>query len=489
MAIFDFSEYQGTIDFGKVKGNTDLLILRVQAGSTHPDTKYASYVAGCKANGIPFGTYAYGKFVSVSDAQVEARDCFNRMDKATQFVVIDVESVSTTVASQLASATQAFIDYLHAQGVKKVGLYSGENFYKTHGLSAVKADFLWIANYGVNDGNQHAKPSIACDLWQYSSTATEAGVVGHVDVDTINGSKPLSYFTGINPLILRGCVDSPTQGQVIQNSDGKMTVSGWFLNGDGVGTIQILIDSQTQTYAWGTYGDAREDVLKAYPEYNNANSGYHCDIDLNKLGLGSHTLTLIGYSKDNKSSLKLPDVTFKVESTKLQIGSMATIKNSATNYVGGAVIADDMKGKQFKITSETDIDKYSYSTRQYTLDGVPAPLYEQDIVESGVYNGAPDTTPIPTPTPAPVVVAPTPAPTPVPPVVPVVEPTPIPVVPSPVVEPSVPTPKPVEAPSAPFTAPSVATMAQQIEDAVMKDPQLQKSLAQKVLDFFVSLFK
>src|SRR5438309_11281188 len=121
MSIFDFSEYQGTIDFGKVKCDTDLLILRVQAGSTHPDIYYAQYVSGCKANNIPFGTYAYARFISVADAQQEAKDCFARMDKETQFVVIDVESVSTTIASQLVPATQAFIDYLHSQGVKKVG--------------------------------------------------------------------------------------------------------------------------------------------------------------------------------------------------------------------------------------------------------------------------------------------------------------------------------------------------------------------------------
>src|SRR5206468_1982664 len=106
------------------------------------------------------------------------------------------ESVSTTNTSDLVPSTQAFIDYLHAQGVKKVGLYSGEGFYNAHGLNKVKADFLWIAKYGINDGKMHTKPNIACDLWQYSSTVTESGVVGHVDIDAISGSKTLEYFTG-----------------------------------------------------------------------------------------------------------------------------------------------------------------------------------------------------------------------------------------------------------------------------------------------------
>lgn len=522
MAIYDFSEWQGNIDFGQLKGNAELVVLRVQAGSTHPDKDYGQYVAGAKASNIPFGTYAYGKYISVSDAQQEAKDCYARMDKGSSVVVLDVEEVDCP-ANELVSATQAFIDYLHSQGVKKVGLYSGEYFYKSHGLSAVKYDFLWLANYSVNDGQMHTKPSIACDLWQYSSVATASGVVGHVDIDTLNGGKPLSYFTGVDPLTLIGCNDTPSQGQEVEN--GTMTISGWFLNGGGVGTIQVLIDSETQTYAWGTYGFERDDVLKAYPQYNNAKSGYHCDIDTNNIGLGDHTLTVIGYSTDNKSSLKLDSVPFKVVSPILPTGSMATIKTTATNYVGGAVIAEDLRGKQFKITGEADITKYSYSTRQYILEGVPSPVYEQDIVESGVYNGAPY--PPPTPAPAPVsqtvneisgntsatVSANVDASTSI--VVdhnvssniiinenysanvsiqPSTNVSSNIIVNSPV-QPSASTNEPIPSADTGSTvtgsviAPSVPSLAQKIEDAVLKDPQLQKSIIQKILNFFISLFK
>lgn len=527
MAIYDFSEWQGNIDFGQLKGKAELVVLRVQAGSMHPDKDYAQYVAGAKANGIPFGTYAYGKYVSVADAQVEARDCYNRMDKGSSIVVLDVEEVDCP-ANQLVSATQAFIDYLHSQGVKKVGLYSGENFYKTHNLSAVNADFLWIANYGANDGNQHSKPSIPCDLWQYSSLASASGVVGHVDIDTLNGTKPLSYFTGVDPLVIIGCNDTPSKGQEVMN--GTMTISGWFLNGGGIGTIQVLIDSETQTYAWGTYGFERKDVLQAYPQYNNANSGYHCDVDTNNLGLGDHTLTVIGYSKDNKSSLKLDSVQFKVVSPTLAVGSMATIKTTATNYVGGAVIADELKGKQLKITGVANIDKYSYSTKQYTLEGVPSPVYEQDIVESGITNGAPY--PPPAPKPEPVVAKPVTSisgntnatvTTNVNPSTSIVVDhnvssniiinenysANVVVQPSANVSSNIIVNKPeqpVEAISANTIVPSAnaekttvvlgnvsgnvtSSLAQQIEDAVMKDPQLQKSVIKKILDFFVSLFK
>jgi hypothetical protein len=167
---------------------------------------------------------------------------------------------------------------------------------------------------------------------------------------------------------------------------------------------------------------------------------------------------------------------------------MATIKTTATNYASGEVIADDVKGKPFKIIGHVDYVK-SYSKVAYQLDSIPHEVLEQDIAESGVSNGVPYPPP-----------APTPAPTPTPVVAPVVEPAPqpvvsapveapTPVVTQPVVQPPAPTVEapPVVTPSAPTV--TVGSLAQQIEDAVLKDPQLQKNFIQKVLDFFVSLFK
>lgn len=193
--IADISKWQGTINWSKASSELDLVIIRVQYGSTTIDSKYKEYVAGAKQYKIPFGHYAYALYTSVNDAVQEAKDFWARCDKNAAFYVVDVEEITTNKASDLVPATQAFIDYLHSQGAKKVGLYSGDSFYKTNNLSRVKADFLWIARYGVNNGLPSTKPSVACDLWQYTSTGTVAGISGDVDLNAINGSKPLSYFT------------------------------------------------------------------------------------------------------------------------------------------------------------------------------------------------------------------------------------------------------------------------------------------------------
>lgn len=199
--IVDFSEWQNAIDFGKVAakvadGTIDGVILRVQAGSTHPDARYAEYVAGCKANNIPFGTYAYFKGVSVTDAVQEAKDAVARTDKASAFIVVDIEAVTTANPTDLAAAGQAFVDYVKSQGIR-CGLYTGEYFYQPHGLNTIKADFNWIAKYGVNDGQPHTAPAIPFDLWQFSSTFHIDGVAGNVDVSQYADGKDKYWLFGV----------------------------------------------------------------------------------------------------------------------------------------------------------------------------------------------------------------------------------------------------------------------------------------------------
>jgi LysM repeat protein len=196
--VVDFSKWQGTIDFSKVSsafrsGTIDGVILRVQAGSSGPDSMYKTYVAGCKQYGIPFGTYAYFKAVNVADAVQEATDAYARMDKASITFAVDIEEQTCYNASDLVPAGQAFVDYLHKQGLTKVGLYSGESFYSARGLSNIKCDFHWIAKYGVNDGQPHTPPTVAYDLWQFTSTGSLSGVSTDVDVSQY-GAKNATYF-------------------------------------------------------------------------------------------------------------------------------------------------------------------------------------------------------------------------------------------------------------------------------------------------------
>jgi len=81
-------------------------------------------------------------------------------------------------------------------------------------------------------------------------------------------------------------------------------------------------------------------------------------------------------------------------SNGITVGSIVTVKTSATNYATGQSIADHVKGSKYKVIQVKDWVA-SYSTKAYLLDGIMSWVLEQDIVESGVGNGSP--TPQPTP--------------------------------------------------------------------------------------------
>jgi len=196
--IADLSYHQGNINFALAKEELDLAIIRVQYGTGFVDPKYKEYVAECKEHGIPFGHYAYALYKDVAGAIAEAKAFLQRADKDAEFLVVDVEEQTCRNPKDLVPATQAFIDYLHANGVKKVGLYTGHSFYTEHGMSKVKADFLWIPRYAMNDNGtlQSVRPNFDCHIHQFTQNGRLKGVAGAVDLNVLCGSKSLAYFTG-----------------------------------------------------------------------------------------------------------------------------------------------------------------------------------------------------------------------------------------------------------------------------------------------------
>ncbi|QWT50671.1 hypothetical protein DLn1_00028 [Bacillus phage DLn1] len=184
--IIDISKWNGDINWDVAKPYIDFIIARVQDGSNYRDPRYQGYVSDMKRKGIPFGSYAFCRFVSVEDAKKEARDFWERGDKSSTVWVADVE---VKTMNDMKAGTQAFIDELRRLGAKKVGLYVGHHMYEPFGMSQVQSDFVWIPRYGGN------KPNYPCDIWQYTETGHVAGI-GKCDMNKLIGNKPLSYFTG-----------------------------------------------------------------------------------------------------------------------------------------------------------------------------------------------------------------------------------------------------------------------------------------------------
>ncbi|HDR6285599.1 TPA: N-acetylmuramoyl-L-alanine amidase [Bacillus cereus] len=210
----DISKWNGNINWPVAKQHIDFIIARVQDGSNYVDPLYKGYVQAMKQHGIPFGNYAFCRFVSINDAKKEAQDFWNRGDKSATVWVADVEKETM---DDMRAGTQAFIDELRRLGAKKVGLYVGHHMYAPFGMANVEADFVWIPRYGGN------KPAYPCDIWQYTETGNVPGI-GKCDLNELIGSKPLSWFTGVEQTIVTSQYDS-----------------SWFTKQNGVFTLDRTI--------------------------------------------------------------------------------------------------------------------------------------------------------------------------------------------------------------------------------------------------------
>lgn len=121
----------------------------------------------------------------------------------------------------------------------------------------------------------------------------------------------------------KGSIDSPKNSSTI---NGQTVLKGWFLDGNGVSKVQILVDGKAIGSA--QYGFARNDIAKAYPSYKNSKSGYQYGLDTTLLTNGKHSLTVRETAKNGETTtLKL--ITVNVQNLPAK-GSIDAPGNGST---------------------------------------------------------------------------------------------------------------------------------------------------------------
>lgn len=155
----DISHNNGKVNWGLVAKNqpkVDFAILKASEGATAADREFLNNVAGCKANGIPWGAYHFATFNSgnvVADAKSEAAFFIKRVQMAGKPdlpLVLDIESNKPLALTkdQVNKYVQTFINELISAGYQ-VALYSSPGFLNSY--LPVNHQFgkypLWVADY------------------------------------------------------------------------------------------------------------------------------------------------------------------------------------------------------------------------------------------------------------------------------------------------------------------------------------------------------
>lgn len=188
----DVSQWQGNIDFGKVKAaGYSFVMIRDGYGDmlSYPnqiDPRFEDNYKNAKAAGLSVGTYHYMYATTVDGAKREAEGVLNVI-KGKQFdypVALDIEEQDqlNLSAAQKGAIIEAFISVLENAGYY-VLLYSYESFLASVPASTLDKYDVWCANI-------EKTPSIRCGIHQYSFVGKVNGISGDVDLNRTDKDYP-----------------------------------------------------------------------------------------------------------------------------------------------------------------------------------------------------------------------------------------------------------------------------------------------------------
>ena len=179
----DVSYAQGNIDYDRLRGHTDFVIMRAGFGryASQTDSCFKRNYSLCKQKKIPCGAYWFSYAQSEEEARQEARACIKVL-KGKKFeypIYYDVEGTALLGGADKVSAKcRAFCDTLEKAGYF-AGIYMSASPLETLlDESTRKRYAIWAAEYG---GALNYNGPVG--MWQNSSSGRVSGIAGNVDTD------------------------------------------------------------------------------------------------------------------------------------------------------------------------------------------------------------------------------------------------------------------------------------------------------------------
>ena len=257
----DINEYSQGVDFKVLATTIDFLYLRSSGSATGRfivDRKFLEFARNARSMKIPVGAYHFGVpsyDLTTADSQCDdfiniLQDAFGEKDYGDLFPVLDVETPTDKSIS-----TQALINWIERfktrfekKTRRRLMLYTGvffveiyNNFFIPNKGYPLKNMILWIAYYTVISGNAPVPPDVGgwtrWRVWQYSESATVAGVTSKVDANW--GPNSIDLLT--QPRNVSGLTVS-RKGNTLniswkKNTDTDLVGYNIFANNYWIGTV------------------------------------------------------------------------------------------------------------------------------------------------------------------------------------------------------------------------------------------------------------
>lgn len=178
--VIDVSEWQGTIDWKKVKADGVVGAIIRYADGDHLDPNFKSNMMNAKAHGLHIGAYIFSRAKTAQEAQSEARLLFNSCKQYAPDMPLYIDLEAKGLEKVADTVAQAFLDEIKKMGGTG-GVYANLNWWNNYLKKTREGSFaLWVAQY--NDTLDY-KPTSDVGMWQYSSKGKVNGIKGNVDMD------------------------------------------------------------------------------------------------------------------------------------------------------------------------------------------------------------------------------------------------------------------------------------------------------------------
>lgn len=208
----DISEFNGNIDFKKVKEEVDFIYIRATFGRYGVDKRFIEYTNEAIKNEIPLGFYFYSYAVDEEKAEEEVNFFLNTIESfrenITYPLVIDMED-SDGYKVKNGNPDKEVLTNICIKACEKIAeksftpcIYACEDWFKNRLDSEKLGTYLkWVAFWETKEENIDKKKYT---MWQYSSKGKISGINSRVDLDYsfVDFGKLKQYIENVSKINL-----------------------------------------------------------------------------------------------------------------------------------------------------------------------------------------------------------------------------------------------------------------------------------------------
>lgn len=182
--VIDVSDWQGKIDWAKVKAAGVIGAIIRYADDDILDSRFAENMKNAKAAGLHIGSYIYSRAKTKAQAEKDAERLFNACKPYGCDLPLYIDLEQKGLEKYADTVAIAFLTKLDKLGCKKRGVYANLNWWNNY-LKKTKSDYrsnaFWVAQW--ESSKCDFKPAADVGMWQYSSSGSVNGIKGRVDMD------------------------------------------------------------------------------------------------------------------------------------------------------------------------------------------------------------------------------------------------------------------------------------------------------------------